>query len=151
MKKLLICLALCLALIVPAALAEIDLSGMTFDELVALKGEIDLALWASEEWQEVTVPTGVYHIGEDIPAGKWTIRPSDGHTAEVFYGVGLKNGGTRTEKTYAYEQITSPNDSYAKYNSTESVTWTLEDGAYFVVETNSVVFTPFAGNSFSFK
>jgi len=134
-----------------SALADVDLSGMSFDELVALKSHIDLALMSSDEWQEVSVPAGLYRIGEDIPAGKWTIRPSDGHTAEVYYGVGLKDGGSRIDDRYSFEQITSPTDSYAEYNDIEFVNWTLEDGAYIMIESSSVVFTPFSGNAFSFK
>ena len=57
--------------------AEVDLSGMSYDELVILKDRIDKTIWDSQEWQEVTVPQGLYKIGEDIPAGKWTILASD--------------------------------------------------------------------------
>lgn len=134
-----------------SALADVDLSGMSFDELVALRNQIDQAIWASDGWQEVSVPAGVYHIGEDIPAGKWTIRPADGHTAEVSYGPSLEDGGASINRGYGYEQITSPNDSYSKYNDIDCVNWTLEDGAYIMIESSSVVFTPFSGNAFSFK
>lgn len=134
-----------------SALADVDLSGMSFDELVALRNQIDQAIWASDGWQEVTVPAGVYHIGEDIPAGKWTIRPADSQTAEVYYGVGLKNGGASIDDVYDVVQITSPDDAYAEYNDVASVSWTLEDGSYIKVESSSVVFTPFSGNSFGFK
>lgn len=149
MKKIAL---LVFALILSAsALAEIDLTGMTYDELVALKDQINLAIWNSEEWQEVTVPAGLYHIGNDIPAGRWTIRPSDGNTAELYYGTGLTDGGASIDDVYDAEQITSPSDSYAKYNDIESMTWTLEDGAYIKIESSSVVFTPYSGNSFSFR
>lgn len=134
-----------------SALADVDLSGMSFDELVALRNQIDQALLASDGWQEVSVPAGVYHIGEDIPAGKWTIRPADGQTTEVYYGAGLKNGGSSIDDVYDVVQITSPDDSYAEYNDVASVSWTLEDGSYIKVESSSVVFTPFSGNAFSFK
>ena len=53
MKKL---VALVLAIVLSAgiALAEgIDLSGMSYDELVALKDRINLAMWQSDEWQMV--------------------------------------------------------------------------------------------------
>lgn len=134
-----------------SALADVDLSGMSFDDLVALRNQIDQAIWASDGWQEVTVPAGVYHVGEDIPAGKWTIRPADSQTAEVYYGAGLKNGGASIDDVYDVVQITSPDDAYAEYNDVSSVSWTLEDGSYIKVESSSVVFTPFSGNAFSFK
>ena len=144
-------LFLSIVLFSQVAFADVDLSNMSFDELVDLKGQINLALWNSEKWQEVAVPAGVYEIGKDIPVGRWTIHPADGQTAEVYYGVGLEHGGTSIKDTYDAEQITSPSDSYSEYNDIESVTWTLEEGAYIKIESSSVVFTPFSGFDFSFK
>ena len=70
-RTLCIILAFVLVLtLAPAAFADVDLSGMSFDELVALKDQINLALWNSADWQEVTVPQGVWQVGADIPAGK---------------------------------------------------------------------------------
>ncbi len=37
---------------------DIDLSHMSFEDLVTLKDQINLAIWNSKEWQEVTVPQG---------------------------------------------------------------------------------------------
>ena len=50
MKKLItFCMTLALVLaLAPAAFADVDLSGMTFDELVALRDQIDLAIWSSQ-------------------------------------------------------------------------------------------------------
>lgn len=53
------------------------LDGLSFDELVALKDRINLAIWNSQEWQEVVVPQGDWIVGEDIPVGKWTIKCAD--------------------------------------------------------------------------
>lgn len=54
--------------------ADIDLSGLSFDELIALREQLNLAIWNSQEWHDVTVPAGVWEIGKDIPEGHWTIR-----------------------------------------------------------------------------
>ena len=100
MKKLfavLVALALCLPL---SCLAEVDLSQMTFDDLVALKDQINLAIWSSEEWQEVEVPAGLYEIGIDIPAGKWTIRAADEMKANVKWGTDLDESGVDIDLTY---------------------------------------------------
>ena len=72
MKKLIIVfLSVCMA--ISCAYSEsIDLSGLSYDELVALKDRIDLAIWNSQEWQEVEVPQGLYVVGKDIPSGTWT-------------------------------------------------------------------------------
>ena len=79
MKKL-IALALAAFLMIGCAAAEIDLSSMSFDELIALKDKINLAIWNSAEWQEVTVPQGLWEVGADIPAGKWTIKAKNTRT-----------------------------------------------------------------------
>ena len=71
-----------------------DLSALTYNELVALKDQINLAMWNSQEWQEVEVPKGVYVIGEDIPVGKWTIKAADGISAFVCWGDVLDDAGT---------------------------------------------------------
>lgn len=77
-------LIIVIVLIVPAfAFADLpDLSCLSFDELVQLKEQINLAIWNSQEWQEVVVPIGVWKIGEDIPVGKWTISVPDDSTSE---------------------------------------------------------------------
>ena len=154
MKKVILAIVILMLAVQPAIAASgVDISGLSFDELLALKQEINLAIWASDEWQEVTVPAGVYQIGKDIPAGKWTIRPVDGKTARVHWGSELDESKTEiaSGKKYNHEQITSPTDSYAKYNNIESVSWDLLDGSFIVVKDSAVVFSPFAGLDLGFK
>ena len=155
MKKRIIALVLALILIAPAALADVDLSGMTFEELLELQRQVTAAIWASDGWQEVTVPTGVYEVGVDIPAGYWTIRPIDGDTAIVKWGDVLNEIRTDTAWSectiFVREQITSPTDSYSKYNSVESVSWNVFEGTYIVIEDGAVIFTPFTGHNLGFK
>lgn len=63
MKKI-FALLLALFLLPAFSLADIpDISGLSYDELVQLNNQINLAMWNSEEWQEVTVPPGTYQIG----------------------------------------------------------------------------------------
>lgn len=71
--KRIVSLILIAMLLAAPALAGIDLSGMTFDELIELQKQVTAALWASDGWQEVTVPAGYYEVGTDIPAGRWTL------------------------------------------------------------------------------
>ena len=52
---------------------DIDLSKLSYEELVELKDQINLAIWQSKEWEEVEVPQGIWEVGKDIPEGKWTI------------------------------------------------------------------------------
>ena len=154
MKKLLSLLVLAALLLSVPASAEFDLSGMSFDELIALREQVNLALWATEEWQEVTVPAGAYTIGKEIPAGYWTIRPVDGKTASVSWGSRFDATGAEVDlwgDFGVFEQITSATDSYAQYNDIRSVSWDLIEGTVLVIGSASVIFTPYTGVSLGFK
>lgn len=147
MKKFL-ALFLAALLLAPAALADIpDISGLTFDELVALREQINLALWNSAEWQEVTVPEGVWVVGEDIPAGHWTIRVASSHdilnvcymdkvdtiTGDPLYGAKLF---IRTIASPGFSGFGEINAEYADIE--------MEDGWFFKC-TGAVIFTPYTG------
>lgn len=72
MKKL---LCLLLVILIPvAAIAETDLSSMTYDDLIALNRQIIAEIMNRPEWKEVTVPAGMWIIGQDIPEGYYSIR-----------------------------------------------------------------------------
>lgn len=132
MKKL-TTLILALALILaPAAMAEIDLSGMSFDELVDLQYQLNMAIWASDGWQEVEVPAGTYYIGVDIPEGRWTISSTGSALTSLLYSD--ETGSMITDMLSA----------------DESINWALVDGTMLVIEWGSVKFTPYIP-SFSFK
>lgn len=157
MKKLVaVGLALIMVFTVSVVFAEgIDLSGMTIEELAQLKDRCQMEIMKSDKWQEVTVPAGFYQIGKEIPAGHWTIKPVKGDTAIVKWGTAIDDSGADIDiwnSKFAHtEQITSPTDSYAKYNNVESVSWDLKEGEYIKIEDSAVVFSPYAGVSFSFK
>ena len=154
MKKMILLLALALLLPVVAA-AQVDLSGMSYAELVELRDQINLAMWASDEWQEVTVPQGVWVVGEDIPAGHWTIKAAEGAFSYVKYGDKLDESGKDIDYSPAAisEIITSPMASF--YNETSDRTEIDVDaqaGYYFVIDSGSVIFTPYSGKpSLGFK
>jgi len=151
--SILFALILCSA---PFATAEtIDLSGLSFDELVALKEKINIAIWNSKEWQEVEVPQGVWVVGEDIPAGKWTIKAADGVRTSVYWGDTLDASGmslSYNSKVFEIETLYSVNYwSYDRGDATE-VTWDLKKGQYFIVESGIALFTPYSGKpSLGFK
>ena len=76
MKRLLsVLLILCLLPIF--ALADFDLSALSFAELKALQTQLNTELVNRPEWKEVTVPKGYYVIGEDIPEGTYSITLKD--------------------------------------------------------------------------
>ena len=160
MKKL-ISLLLILALLPICAFSEIDLSSLSFEDLAALRDQCLLEMFSRDEWQEVTVPQGLYEIGVHIPAGTWTIRCSDKGwdslmmgEADLRWGVGKPDGNGywsyKTEKGDV--DVYCPNNTHYRDQVTE-VTITLEEGWFLYIEPayNSVVFTPPVGPSFSFK
>lgn len=71
MKKLLITLLL-VCMIIPMAAAD-DLSSLTYDQLIALRDQINAEIVSRPEWKEVEVPLGQWKVGTDIPAGTYRI------------------------------------------------------------------------------
>ena len=159
MKKL-VALFLAIVLSAGSALAEgIDLSGMSYDELVALKDRINLAMWQSDEWQEVTVPQGVWKVGEDIPAGHWTVKcitEKKCYNTQISWGEALTEGGTSIAWRGRYDiLVTVKNPEYKYYEYDGSITeysFTVQDGDYIIIDDAPAVFTPYQGKpSLGFK
>jgi len=164
MKRKLILWSVLLALAVFSASAavgegvyDIDLSAYSYDDLVVLRDRINLAMWESEEWQEVTVPIGVWVIGEDIPAGHWSITASpDGPSSwgSVAYGAELDETGKDVvyslKGPYYREQVKRKGSGAAV--NLEEIDLEVKDGMYLVIENTDMVFTPYAGKpSLGFK
>lgn len=137
MKKV-IMLVLALVLAGSLALAEVDLSGMTFDELVDLRNQVDQAIWASDGWQEVVVPGGEYEVGPEIPAGKWTISTDSLMTMMDVYKSAEKKG-----------DFTGLEDSKV-LSEGETYNVTLKEGQYVTI-TGAVTFKPYTSAALGFK
>ena len=147
MKKLFL-LLLALSLLITAAAADApDLSGMSFDELVALRDQLNLAIWNSQEWQEVTVPEGIWIVGQDIPAGHWSVRVAAEH--DYFY-ISYFDILNEIEKRpgkgarLVQQDIASPGYSAFGETTPESTDVILEEGWYFKCG-GAVIFTPYSG------
>lgn len=151
MKKLII-VALVLALLLPAAaLSDLpDISGLSYDELVQLKEQINLAMWKSQEWQEVTVPAGVWEIGKDIPEGHWRITLAfedqlgylvytdrlDEYGKDVTYGWKGWHGSICNKK--------HKDGSLRMPEYPEEADIDMKSGMYFINKA-PVIFTPYTG------
>lgn len=163
MKKIVVVFIVAL-LVGAVGIAEIDLSGMTFEELVELKDKINLAIWNSEEWEEVEVPHGVWVIGQDIPAGKWVIKCADVNRSNYFlnacyfkWGDELNDDGISINKrsgSYDVEIVYNPNHVIYEAGHPTEYIWDAKEGQYFIVETTGApaLFSPYSGKpSLKFK
>ena len=130
--------------------AAIDLSNMSLDELIALREQVTMAMWETEEWQEVEVPIGVYQVGVDIPAGNWTVKCHKSFdNAYISWGESLdENGhsiawqGRNDILNYVY------NPDYKYYEEGDGpleYSFEVRDGEYIIIGVGNVVFTPFVG------
>lgn len=147
MKKLFSLFLAALLFYSSAAADPVDLSGMSFDELVALRDQLNLAIWNSQEWQEVTVPEGIWVIGQDIPAGHWSIRVA---AEKDYFYISCFDALNELEKRPAsgarlvQQEIASPGYSAFGEITPESADLILEDGWFFKCG-GSVIFTPYTG------
>lgn len=140
----------------------INLDGMSYDELVTLKDQINLAIWNSAEWQEVTVPQGRWIVGQDIPAGKWTVKCADvndddynmNHTYILWSESLESDGDISFSGRHGAERIYNPNHrAYEPGEITECI-FDFKDGDYVIIENKKApaVFTPYSGKpSLGFK
>ena len=147
MKKF-ICFILSAVLFISlsAAAEDIDLSGLSFDQLVDLRERLNLAIWNCQEWQEVTVPEGIWIVGQDIPAGHWSIRvASDRDYFYISYFDTLDENGLSVGHGYLYQaDIASPGWSAFGDKTQDVRDIDMKEGWYFK-NNGAVIFTPYSG------
>lgn len=145
MKKFFL-LFLAALLIISSAAADLpDLSGLSFDELVQLRDQLNLAIWNSQDWQEVTVPAGVWQIGVDIPAGHWVIRPVPDTYISIVYCDQLNEYGKDPARGWhGWSGTITARESGMTVNEPREVDLNMVEGMYFI-NRGACVFTPFAG------
>ena len=128
-------------------LLKVD-SASEFDSLVAIRDHINLAIWNSHQWQEVSVPPGVWEIGVDIPSGHWSVRPAAGCGPDyIIYASGTKDQGHDVDLfagDYIMECIC---DISAPFYSEEYKTTTdiIMDSGHFVRLDCTMIFSPYSG------
>jgi len=64
----------------------VDLTALSFEELLTLRQEIDQLLLASDAYSEFTLAQGTFTVGTDFPEGTYTM------TSPVLAAVGIFNG-----------------------------------------------------------
>ena len=144
MKKITsILLVLLIALAISASSAEsIDLSTLSYDELISLSSKITMEIMSRPDFKTVKVPPGAYAVGKDIPAGKWTITATEG-ACEVYWGKSLDEYGV--DVPYS-DRIATIDD----WGSQSVASWDLVDGTFIVINRNAVTFTPYVPVSLGF-
>lgn len=124
--------------------ADIDLSGMTYTELINLQARVQRAIMETEEWQEVNVPAGLYQVGVDIPAGKWNVTMLN-KWARIKIGSKLEsNQNEVSSKSPDYYTVQINKDVPSQVIS-------FLDGQYVEIYNAGVVFTTPTGSSLTFK
>lgn len=139
MKKIILFLAL--AMLLPSfALADVDLTGMSYDELVSLSKQVGMAIMQSDEFDSVTVPKGIWEVGVDIPEGTWIITPAN-QMCMIAYGKSIDESGNDMS------QYDSGNSGADLYNSNDSWRLTAKAGNYICVKIGPAVFTSDTGST----
>ena len=145
MRKLL-AVVLVLMMILPlVGIGENKYDGMSLNELQAEYTAILKAMWSTDEWQEVEVPSGVYQIGVDIPAGKWTIGGSD--EPLIIITKKLDATGTTYDRNSG-EFVVS--EYVEKDYFPNGWTVTLPDGQYIIIQGIAIFTPPVKGTGFTF-
>lgn len=147
MKKIaciLLAVALMGCLVLPVCAEDIDLSSLSWEELLELKAAITMEQLTRDEWEEVEVPQGVYKVGEDIPAGKWTITCKTGRYCDFGFGDRLEADGHSLSWSGVHDYALIYKDAGSDGKQTE-YTFDAKDGYYIIIDDSPATFTPFTG------
>lgn len=152
MKRLFAILA-ALLMLTTSAFAEIDLSGMSYEELINLSEQVKLEIWKRAETKGVTVPAGYWEVGVDIPAGTYTIKCADYNIDNSFKSgcvVKWYKENPLTKKD-VYQSgsviIHHPNSKFYTEGQTSEYTMTFYEGMFIEIDDiyNNAVFYPNTG------
>lgn len=149
MKKLL-CVLLALLILFPVAAAadENRFAFCSLDELYQIRKELNSEIMSRYSWEEVTVPAGFYVVGEDIPAGHWTISFSPGTYAQIEYFKETDETGKQVRNAlvnYYYQMLCDPENEMSSVSKIQEIDLELKEGYYFVVHYYPVIFKPYTG------
>jgi len=118
--------------------AGIDLSGMSYDELVALHSGVISAMAESDGAISFRAEAGEYVVGQDIPAGAYSVKQAP----DAGFAVLIVQGADGRKRVHEYFD---PKEHAGKVIGRIS----LEDGEYLVLENYAFVFAPPAGITFN--
>ena len=151
MKKLITIILILTMLLPVVALADLpDISGLSLEELHQLRENICKEILSKSQWTEVEVPVGFYVVGEDIPAGHWTIRPVDMAMFEYFSKTDDTGKKADLYGTYYYETLGVPGNRMETLYKTQEIDIELKEGYFINISHGSVIFEPFTGRKSPF-
>ncbi len=117
--------------VLSAASAEtINLSNLSYNELLELRQQVDFAIAQTREWKQVIVSPGEYIVGIDIPAGSYTVDLCGSLANIEVYSDGKRIHGHCLTKS----------DRVGKLP--------LQDGQIVRIEYGDMLFTPYKGLGF---
>ena len=148
MKKLIASL-LILCLIPCVCFADFDLAGMNFSELSDLAIKANYEMMNRQEWFSVTVPMGMYTVGIDIPAGRYTIKCVENQHYCIFEWGEYKNNQLLTSRGGS-AFIYGEKSEYTKDSDTKSINAIFNDGQVIKIKHGDCVFYPYTP-AFSFN
>lgn len=141
MKKLLVSVIV-LILLLPTigfAATNVDLKDMSYEELVSLFEEVQLALFGRSLSEGVEIPYGDYVVGQDIPAGGYVVSLTGDENGLIFV-AGYLLGASETDTEW-----------FSYVRNDESFRFTLSDGMKVSVQalgpkhSGKIVLKTFAG------
>lgn len=163
MKKLVILIAVIVMVCMSAVSAEdvtYDLKNLSLAELIEVRDLVQQYMWASDEYQSVTVPQGVWVVGLDIPAGKWNVKCAHGEgflMSKCFMEWGTKlndNGSFDVSNRKGFVTLYDPEYKDFKQGSVTEYIVDLKNGDYVVIDSvyGKAVFSTYTGKpSLGFK
>lgn len=122
------------------------LDSMSFEALLQLQTRVNAQLAEKATWKDVEVPQGVWVVGEDIPAGKWTVTCAvpDSFTT-VSWGNALKDNGEDIDYRRSDRYSTSNMVGKSAFADTETYSFEVREGDYIVIEHKPAIFNQYAG------
>lgn len=91
----------------------------------------------------VHVKQGVYSIGDDIPAGRWNIRPADGASAVITICSGLTEDGV-ADITKIIDTVYLSSETSYGFNPNKDISninLDLLEGRFILIELGNVIFS----------
>ena len=148
MKKLFLFLLVLVLVPVFSVADGVDLSAMSLEELYALRSSVSAEILSRSQWESVTVPEGFYVVGEDIPAGHWTIRYVPGEASVIEYFLNTDATGKQPADIlhdYYSDGVSDPESPLSVTIPQTQIDLDLKPGYHVVISFGPAIFEPYTG------